>query len=193
MGLNVAELVSVFQPDPTAPSTAGVSISVAVIGLVSVFAALIPGLGGIISGTVGGAVGSAMFLSNAVEGLYKSRKDSEPVFTQFANISGDLRNFKDHVYDVLTAYFLQVFSDKPPTDGAAQGTDLANLLQDSVWADQDVVLRQRDRPSMIRVLESTVINDIWNSQQKALVKFKDSTFRDFESLTAYLSWSPCFG
>lgn len=167
-----------------APLTVINGVAVAAIGILGAY------LPGAAAGSAA-AVGSALFLLNSVANVFKSREPAEPLFTQFADISSGMSKFKDLSRDVLSTYFQQVLSDKPAAGEGGPTTDLAQLLQDPVWADQDVILKQRDRSEMLQILRLSLLTEIWNAQGLAIVKFKDSTFRDIQTLTNSWSWDPC--
>lgn len=166
------------------------------IGPMGTFILGITGAMSIFTGPMGpffGGVTNAIVMLNGLEGIMKGKEAQEPLFTQFSQLSGVLGKLKEYSQDMLKTYFERLLASKPPVDDMDPGTDLAKLLQDSSWADQDLVSKGRDSAAIVKVLRSAIITELWNAQKMVVVKFKDETFRDVPTLTKTVSWSPCFG
>lgn len=138
----------------------------------------------------GGATGLAAGLFTVAAGqasLASVDPPFDPRFTNFAAAQANLGRAKIEVMDTMDRYFRRTLAETPPGDHWERGTELARILENGAFADQDITITPSNS-TMTRWVQASLISGMWNTGNVAIIKWS----KDHKFATEY-GFSPCFG
>lgn len=153
-------------------------------GVIGATTAFIPGGGSAVAGTITGVLGVGI-------GILGTAKQAaiDPRFTDFADLQARMGDVKAQTQNTLSAYFDRLYRNSPPQGDQGAGTELAYLLESGAWAEQDMAELEFTKQDMIRMIQSGIISEAWNSQRVVLVSWSQGKLGDVRGYNL----DPCFG
>lgn len=111
-------------------------------------------------------------------------------FTDFGDMQAKLGDSSQVIENGLQAYFNRLFLGSPTPHDEENGTELANMLKDGIWADKDFAPGSTDTDNsiMVHMVQASIIAEAWNAGQVAIAKWsEDGPFG------SNWKFNPCFG
>lgn len=181
-----------ISDDTKMPPSSWTSIAGAVL---SITGAMVPGVGGALSGVASGA----FYLSS---GLLAAGPPVDPRFDTFADMLSNVQRAKESVQDSIISYVHRLYKDRPEQGDHDGATELSELLRPGLWANQDTGLDPSGEgasdPSMVREMvrsiNSAFITEVWNADGWYLVTWKkDLLYQRFGKTSWSAGWwiDPC--
>lgn len=132
------------------------------------------------------AVAGILTAAAGTAGLVGQAPGQDPRFTNFGDMQSKLGFMKTAVTTALNKYFDRLFVDTPPEKHWERGTELARILENGAFADQDFTSTPTHEV-MVNMIKGSLINEMWNSGNMAIVKWSNEN-----ELSTSFGYSPCF-
>ncbi|KPM38628.1 hypothetical protein AK830_g7923 [Neonectria ditissima] len=161
-------------------------------GMVTSFAAVIPGAGQVVGNGLAGLLTAAAGIAAGVE----TSVPQDPRFDKFSELEQKLKDILTAAHKSTENYFHRLIIERPPNHDLARGTELATILETGVMADQDFGTGETsiDQDAQKRLIRAPLLSEIWNGQDVVVVKFgRSQIYYDKNGFGGPWTYSPCFG